>query len=316
MKERFELKFDDKNNLIVYKWSNPDRPAIGCVQISHGLSEHITRYEDFANFLVSKGFTVIGDDHYQHGESCKDLSKLGKVEEYDFIDAMIKSLHLVREEFANDFQGITCLFSHSMGSITAQEYIQKYPNDFQKVILSGTDVGDLRYLFLQWITSLSIKKNDCITSSKFVHNITFGNFQKKFSEDSKFNWLSKNMENIKKSKKIEIERISNLKRCLYEDWKNEYITKEEYLEYKQKYEKDIKRIKEIVENLDKQKEKQEEIINGNSLWIENFKVHKNITELDRDIITELIDYIEIHEDEKITIHFMQEKEPFDLRKLR
>ena len=23
MKERFELKFDDKNNLIVYKWSNP-----------------------------------------------------------------------------------------------------------------------------------------------------------------------------------------------------------------------------------------------------------------------------------------------------
>ena len=75
------------------------------------------------------------------------------------------------------------------------------------------------------------------------------------------------------------------------------------MEYKQKYEKDIKRIKEIVENLDKQKEKQEEIINGNSLWIENFKVHKNITELDRDIITELIDYIEVHENKKITIHF-------------
>lgn len=35
MKERFELKFDDKNNLIVYKWSNPDRPAIGCVQNPH-----------------------------------------------------------------------------------------------------------------------------------------------------------------------------------------------------------------------------------------------------------------------------------------
>ena len=50
---------------------------------------------------------------------------------------------------------------------------------------------------MQWITSLSIKKNGCITSSKFVHNITFGNFQKKFSEDSEFNWLSKNMENIK-----------------------------------------------------------------------------------------------------------------------
>ena len=94
-----------------------------------------------------------------------------------------------------------------------------------------------------------------------------------------------------------------MKRCLYEDWKNEYITKEEYLEYKQKYEQDIEKTKEIIVNLDKQKEKQEEIINGNSLWIERFKEHKNIMELDRDIILELIDYIEIHEDKKITIHF-------------
>lgn len=111
------------------------------------------------------------------------------------------------------------------------------------------------------------------------------------------------MKNIKQAKAKEIERISNLKRCLYEDWKSEYITKEEYLNYKQKYEQDIDKIKEIIINLDKQKEKQEEIINGNSLWIENFKNHKNITELDREIITELIDYIEVHENKKITIHF-------------
>ena len=114
---------------------------------------------------------------------------------------------------------------------------------------------------------------------------------------------NENIENIKRAKEKEIEKISNLKRCLYEDWKNEYITKEEYLNYKQKYEQDIDKIKEIIINLDKQKEKQEEIINGNSLWIENFKKHKNITELDRDIITELIDYIEVHENKKITIHF-------------
>ena len=121
------------------------------------------------------------------------------------------------------------------------------------------------------------------------------------SNTNKF--ANENMKNIKQAKAKEIERISNLKRCLYEDWKSEYITKEEYLNYKQKYEQDIDKIKEIIINLDKQKEKQEEIINGNSLWIENFKNHKNITELDREIITELIDYIEVHENKKITIHF-------------
>lgn len=57
------------------------------------------------------------------------------------------------------------------------------------------------------------------------------------------------------------------------------------------------------ENLDKQKEEQEKMVNENSKWIEDFKVHKNITELDRVIITELIDYIEVHENKKITIHF-------------
>lgn len=75
------------------------------------------------------------------------------------------------------------------------------------------------------------------------------------------------------------------------------------MEYKQKYEQDIEKIKEIMANLDKQKENQEEIINENSKWIENFKARKNIIELDRDIITELIDYIEVYENKKITIHF-------------
>lgn len=56
-------------------------------------------------------------------------------------------------------------------------------------------------------------------------------------------------------------------------------------------------------NLDKQKEKQEEIIDGNSKWIENFKKFNNISELDRDIITELIEYIEVYESKKIKIHF-------------
>ena len=109
--------------------------------------------------------------------------------------------------------------------------------------------------------------------------------------------------NIKQSKENELEKINKLKKCLYEDWKNEDITREEYLEYKKKYEQDIERIKEIIVNLDKQKENQKEIIDGNNKWVENFKKCKNITELDRDIITELIDFIEVYENKRIRIHF-------------
>ena len=108
---------------------------------------------------------------------------------------------------------------------------------------------------------------------------------------------------IKQSKEKEILKINNLKRCLYEDWKNEDITREEYLEYKKKYEQDIERIKNIVSNLEEQKQKEDDVINENSKWIEDFKKYKNISELDRDIITELIEFIEVYEDKKIKIHF-------------
>lgn len=197
MKERFKLKFDETSYLICYKWYNPNnKTPRGTIQIAHGLSEHVTRYDDFANFLVEAGYIVIGADHYNHGESASTLEQLGIIEKYDFIEAVVKSIKLVREEFKDLFTENRCLFAHSMGSIATQTYIQSYPNDFDKVILSGTDIGNFKYILLKLLTSLTVKKNDFKTSSKLVYNLTFGGFQKKFKEKSKFNWLSKNETNI------------------------------------------------------------------------------------------------------------------------
>lgn len=126
---------------------------------------------------------------------------------------------------------------------------------------------------------------------------------KQINQSSVKKLANENFDNIKKSKENEIDRINSLKKCLYEDWKNEDITREEYLTYKQEYEKEIERLKEIIVNMESQKQKEKNVINANSKWIENFKKNKNITKLDRDIITELIDYIEVHENKKLTIHF-------------
>ena len=80
------------------------------------------------------------------------------------------------------------------------------------------------------LTAIKLHIELLVDTEKLLEQINKSNTKKLANE---------NMENIKKSKKIEIERISNLKRCLYEDWKSDYITKEEYFEYKQKYEKSI-----------------------------------------------------------------------------
>lgn len=50
MRERFVIKFDDKDDIVGYRWYNPDVKPIGTIQIAHGLSEHVLRYDEFRIF--------------------------------------------------------------------------------------------------------------------------------------------------------------------------------------------------------------------------------------------------------------------------
>ena len=115
--------------------------------------------------------------------------------------------------------------------------------------------------------------------------------------------IDENIERAKEKKKNELNKVRNLKKGLYEDWKDGYITKGEYLEYRERYKKDIKKLENTINNLNRQKESEEEKIKENNKWIEKFKLQKRIKQLDRNIIVELIECIEVHEEKKIDIHF-------------
>ena len=109
-------------------------------------------------------------------------------------------------------------------------------------------------------------------------------------------------------KQNEINEISNFKQMLYEDWKKEYITKEEYVKYKKKYENDIVKLRQNIENLQNEQQKCEYEEKSETEWVEEFKNDKHIKKLSRDIMMELIDSIYIHENREITIKFKFEDE--------
>ena len=131
---------------------------------------------------------------------------------------------------------------------------------------------------------------------------------KQINKSSYTNKRNENIENMLINKQNEISKISNFKRTLYEDWKNGDITREEYLEYKLKYENDIERLKQNIERLENEKEKCEKQGKTQNEWIEKFRTQKGITELSRDIMMELIDCIYVHENGDITIKFKFEDE--------
>ena len=198
MRTKYIIKFDDNVNIVSYIWKEEDVKLKGVIQIAHGMAEHILRYDEFASYLAEKGFIVIGHDHYAHGESAESIEKIGEVLDYDFMDAIIKGMKLVKDYFKDDYSNLpSYLFAHSMGSMAAQRYIQLYPNDFSKVILSGTDIGGGKYIAAKLLTSI-INKKGKIKYSNFVQNISMGSFNKKFkTEDPDYGWLSTNADNYK-----------------------------------------------------------------------------------------------------------------------
>lgn len=130
----------------------------------------------------------------------------------------------------------------------------------------------------------------------------------KINESTYQNTKNENVENMIIVKQNEISKMSNFKMRLYEDWKNEDITREEYIEYKQKYENDIQRLKKNIERLENEKQKYETQSISSNEWIEEFKEKKGVSELSRDIMIELIDYIYVKENGDIKIRFKFEDE--------
>ncbi|HBR08368.1 MAG TPA: alpha/beta hydrolase, partial [Clostridiales bacterium] len=52
---------DGVTPIHVAEWI-PDGKIAGVVQLAHGIAEYIDRYENFAEFLASNGFAVVGND--------------------------------------------------------------------------------------------------------------------------------------------------------------------------------------------------------------------------------------------------------------
>ena len=101
----------------------------------------------------------------------------------------------------------------------------------------------------------------------------------------------------------ELDKIGELKRRLYEDYKDRIITLDEYNDMKPEYEKayhnEESELRKQNEYLDKIKERE---YAGNK-YIDNFKKHRNITELSREVILNLIENIIVYNDKTIKMNF-------------
>jgi alpha-beta hydrolase superfamily lysophospholipase len=139
---RFTVAGRDGTEISAYRWE-PAGPPRAVVQLTHGMGEHLLRYQHLADTLTAAGFLVQGQDHRGHGatagspEAYGVLGGAGWTGLVDDIDVLVERAHDEHPDLP------VVLFGHSMGSFAAQQYLVEHSDRIAGLALSGTAAIDL-----------------------------------------------------------------------------------------------------------------------------------------------------------------------------
>lgn len=200
MKQSFWLKTEDYTDLYIKRWETEKDKPRAIIQISHGMAEHIERYEPFATFLVDKGFTVYGHDHRGHGQTGLKQGLLGYFDKHNGFLKVVDDLNQINVHIKEEHPNVPIfLFGHSMGSFIVRNYIQNYSNSINGVILSGTgyypNIVTIPGKFLSKL--LPSRK-----PSKMMNHLAFGSYNKKIKgHKTAYDWIS--------SDEVEVDKYIN-----------------------------------------------------------------------------------------------------------
>ena len=100
-----------------------------------------------------------------------------------------------------------------------------------------------------------------------------------------------------------IDKYIKLRNEVKNDLKENFITEEEYWEYSEEYSGNISKLKKEKEKLEERLEKISFESENNESWIEEIKKLKEIKTLDRLLIDELVEDIEIDKERNVKIIF-------------
>lgn len=166
----------------------------GIVQISHGMSEHKERYYPFMEYLKQNNFITVIHDHRGHGNSVKSKEDLGYFYEENsqyIVDDLYQVTSYIKKQYPNL---PVYLFSHSMGTLVARNYLKKHDQEIEKIVLCGPPTENkLAGLGIQF-AKISKKIKGDRNRSQFLNQLTFGNYNKNYKIQNE--WICSNIEKV------------------------------------------------------------------------------------------------------------------------
>ena len=176
-------------------------PYKAIIQISHGMVEHIGRYEDFMNFMAGEGFIMVAHDHLGHKTSTRnddDLGYFAKKNGYKYIIAdLIKTADLIKDMFP---QQKLFLLGHSMGSFYARVLVSKKPEMYDGIMISGTGGKNFLAGAGKTLVKILIKLKGDTYRSSAVEGLVFKDFLLRVeNHKTPRDWLTRDEEIVEKT---------------------------------------------------------------------------------------------------------------------
>ena len=170
----------------------PDGEVKAVLQITHGMTEHMGRYEAFAEYLCPMGIAVAGFDLRGHGANPGD-PEVASFGEGGWA-ASIEDMQLFYAHLQRRFPGLPhFMLGFSLGSFLLREYLTKYPDEGTLsgaiIMGSGHQPGWLLSV-MRWIVKGQIKKAGFDGTTDLVRQLSFGTYNQKFKPNrTSADWL-------------------------------------------------------------------------------------------------------------------------------
>ena len=191
---------DGKTQIHAIEWK-PEKEIIGVIQIAHGVTEHILRYEHFAEFFTQKGWVVVGNDHLGHGKSIAPNAKpmyFGPKNSWNFVVKDIDTCIRITKEKYPDVPYV--LLGFSLGSFLVRTYLIDYSEPLNSAIIMGTGyIPNFKIAIAKMLANKEAKKVGEENTSPVIKSLTFETYNKLFKPNrTECDWLCSNEEELDK----------------------------------------------------------------------------------------------------------------------
>ena len=185
---------DGVHDCYACQWLPEEGSPRAVVQLVHGISEYVGRYDHFARFLADHGFAVCGEDHLGHGRTAAGDDSFGFVAGQGGWMLMAEDVRTLRQRMGEQYPGIPyIIMGHSMGSFLTRTYLCRWPGTIDGAILSGTGQETAPIVAAgKALASLIAGIKGATARSPMVHSMALGAYNKQFAPNrTPSDWISR-----------------------------------------------------------------------------------------------------------------------------